>query len=232
MASGDAAFGTAMRGRLVVAALACVLAVGAASCGSRDAVGIGARDAPSAPAGPERVSFEDHATPKARKLAAAAQTQVGRTITYDPAYVQLDYPGGDVPIDRGVCTDVVVRAFREVGVDLQVKVHEDMTAHFGAYPRRWGLKKADSNIDHRRVPNLQTYFTRQGKSLPVTDDPKDYWPGDIVSSSVGRLPHIGIVSTVPAPDGSRYCVVHNIGSGTRVEDALFAYPITGHYRPF
>ena len=150
---------------------------------------------------------------------------------YDPAYVKLDYPGGDVPQERGVCTDVVVRAFRALGVDLQVEVHEDMSAHFGAYPRAWGLAGPDSNIDHRRVPNLQTYLRRSGKEVKVGNSSEGYWPGDIVTWDVQGRPHIGIVSTTPAPGGKRYCIVHNIGAGVRIEDRLFEFRITGHYRP-
>jgi hypothetical protein len=171
-------------------------------------------------------------TAKARRLAEAAARQVGRTTGYDGAYVQLDYPGGDVPISTGVCSDVVVRAFREVGVDLQVRVHEDMAEHFSAYPRKWDLRRPDANIDHRRVPNLQTYFTRRGHSRKVTRRGTDYWPGDVVTWSVGGLPHIGIVSRTPAPEGTRFLVTHNIGAGAQTEDVLFAYPVTGHYRCF
>lgn len=171
-------------------------------------------------------------TAKARRLAEAAARQVGRTTGYDGAYVQLDYPDGDVPISTGVCSDVVVRAFRDVGVDLQVRVHEDMAEHFSAYPKKWGLRRPDANIDHRRVPNLQTYFTRRGHSRKVTRRGSDYWPGDVVTWSLGGLPHIGIVSRTPAPEGTRFLVTHNIGAGAQTEDVLFAYPVTGHYRCF
>ena len=180
---------------------------------------------------PRPIAFVDHASRRARKLASAAQGQVGKTVHYDAAYVTLAYPGGDVPIDRGVCSDVVVRAFRSLGVDLQVEVHKDMSAHFSAYPHLWGLTRPDASIDHRRVPNLQAYFRRRGKALAVTHVGSDYWPGDIVTWSLGGPVHIGIVSTIPAPDGTRYCMVHNIGAGTQVEDVLFTYRITGHYRP-
>jgi uncharacterized protein YijF (DUF1287 family) len=162
-------------------------------------------------------------------LLAAAHAQVGVTVRYDAAYARLDYPSGDVPADRGVCTDVVIRAFRALGVDLQQRVHQDMRRHFAAYPALWGLKAPDRNIDHRRVPNLAAYFTRQGTKLPATSDPDDYLPGDIVTWSVPPgLPHIGLISDRRS-DG-RPLVVHNIGAGTRVEDALFAFPITGHWR--
>ncbi|MDO9107708.1 MAG: DUF1287 domain-containing protein [Coriobacteriia bacterium] len=165
------------------------------------------------------------------RLAQAAENQVGKTVRYDASYVQIDYPGGDVPIDRGVCTDVVVRAFRALNIDLQVDVHEDMTEHFSEYPQNWGLSGPNTNIDHRRVPNLQTYFRRAGKSLEVTARPQDYWPGDVVTWSVDGRPHTGIVSRRLVPDGQYYCVVHNIGAGAQIEDALFSFEITGHYRP-
>lgn len=181
---------------------------------------------------PGQVSVVDSATPEAHQLAEAAEAQAGVTTEYDAAYVQLDYPGGDVPMRTGVCTDVVVRAFRELGVDLQVEVHEDMSAAFADYPQRWGLAGPDSNIDHRRVPNLSTYFTRQGMAVPVTESGQDYLPGDVVTWSVMGKPHIGIVATRVAPGGDRWCVAHNIGGGVKVQDFLFAYPITGHFRPY
>lgn len=164
---------------------------------------------------------------------AAAKAQVGVTRAYDPAYRQLAYPGGDIPLSRGVCSDVVIRAMRKAGYDLQVLVHEDMRAHFDAYPRKWGLRQPDANIDHRRVPNLATFFTRQGRALPVTHDARDYAPGDIVTWRLASgVPHIGVVSDVAAGDTSRRMVVHNIGWGAQLEDVLFAYELTGHYRWF
>ena len=186
---------------------------------------------PESPPSSQRIALVDRASPQARRLALAAEDQVGKTVRYDAAYVKLDYPGGDVPIDRGVCTDVLVRAFRTLGIDLQVEVHEDMSAHFEEYPQNWGSTGPDSNIDHRRVPNLQTYFRRQGKAVAVSDDPADYRPGDIVTWDVSGRPHTGIVSATPVQDGTRFCIAHNIGAGVKVEDVLFAYRITGHYRP-
>lgn len=174
----------------------------------------------------------DTASPTARRVAQAAMSQVGKTVTYNADYVPIGYPGGDVPIDRGACTDVVVRAFRVVGVDLQVRVHEDMSRHFSAYPHKWDLTHPDANIDHRRVPNLQVYFTRAGKSLAVAQSGADYQPGDVVTWSVNTKPHTGVVSTVRSADGSHFLIAHNIGSGVHVEDVLFAFPITGHYRYF
>lgn len=169
-----------------------------------------------------------------RKLLENAIDQTYKTRTYDPAYVVLPYPGGDVPIERGVCTDVVIRAMRKAGVDLQKEVHEDMAKDFSAYPKKWGLKAPDTNIDHRRVPNLDTFFTRKGKALKITDDAKNYLPGDIVSWDLdGKgLTHIGIVSHIWNKETKRYFIIHNIGSGAMAEDRLFEWKITGHYRYF
>lgn len=165
----------------------------------------------------------------ASKLVNAALDRTKHTVRYDPAYVQLEYPGGDVPPDTGVCTDEVIRSYRTLGLDLQKLVHEDMKAHFSAYPKQWGLSSTDKNIDHRRVPNLQTFFKRRGASLPVTQTADDYKPGDLITCTVaGKLPHIAIV--VPAPDGGRPWIVHNIGAGPQMEDRLFEFPLTGHYR--
>ena len=164
------------------------------------------------------------------RLPELARKQIGVTVTYDPDYSVLPYPGGDVPIERGVCTDVVIRALRELGLDLQKAVHEDMRAHFSAYPKLWGLKRPDRNIDHRRVPNLQTFFRRRGWSLPVTENAADYLPGDIVTCRIDTaLHHIMIISERKAPDGSPL-IIHNIGAGTQEEEGLFIFPLTGHYR--
>lgn len=167
------------------------------------------------------------------RLNASAIEQTTLTTTYDPAYVKLDYPNGDVPIETGVCSDVVVRAFRKAGIDLQKELHEDMTAHFAKYPKKWGAKRPDKNIDHRRVPNLMTWFDRKGKSLPITRNGGNYQPGDIVSWDLadGR-PHIGVVSTIKVEGTDRYAIIHNIGLGARAEDVLFEWTIKGHYRYF
>lgn len=166
-------------------------------------------------------------------VVAAAREQIGRTVIYDGSYRKLAYPGGDIPIERGVCTDVLIRAFRRAGCDLQVLVHEDMAGNFAAYPHAWGLTAPDANIDHRRVPNLATFFRRHGGALPVTRNGAAYLPGDIVTWRLpSGVPHIGLVSTAWAPEGGRRLVLHNIGQGTREEDVLFVYPITGHYRYF
>lgn len=167
---------------------------------------------------------------KAARLIVAARSQIGVTLSYDPAYTPLAFPGGDVPRSRGVCTDVVIRAYRDaLGLDLQALVNADMKTSFAAYPRRWGLARPDRNIDHRRVPNLQTFLGRQRSQLPLTSRDGDWQPGDIVTSLVGgSLPHIGIVSD--RTEGNRPLLIHNIGNGTREEDALFAHQLTGHYR--
>jgi uncharacterized protein len=169
--------------------------------------------------------------PTAPPLVISARAQIGVTKLYDPAYTSLRYPGGDVASDRGVCTDVLIRALRRAHqLDLQKLVHEDMSANFSLYPKRWKLTKPDKNIDHRRVPNLQTYFKRRGYSLAVTTKKEDYLPGDIVTSLLpGNLPHIMIVSDQTTAGGVPL-VIHNIGSGTQEEDRLFTYPLTGHYR--
>jgi uncharacterized protein len=165
------------------------------------------------------------------RLTAAAREQVGVTTIYDPAYVGLQFPGGDLPRDRGVCTDVVIRALRDGwGVDLQLAVNRDMKADFAAYPPLWGLSTTDRNIDHRRVPNLQTLLARVGAEVPLTEEPTPYLPGDIVTWTLpGNLAHIGIVSDRRTAEGTPL-ILHNIGAGAREEDILFAYQITGHYR--
>lgn len=165
------------------------------------------------------------------EIVEAARKQVGVTLSYDPAYVALRYPGGDVPQDRGVCTDVVVRALRDgPGADLQVLVHEDMKRDFGAYPRNWGLSRPDRNIDHRRVPNLQAFFKRRGMALAVAKDAARFQPGDLVTCTVPpNLPHVMIVSDRKSAEGVPLAI-HNIGSGAREEDVLFRYPLTGHFR--
>ncbi len=172
------------------------------------------------------------ATPGARKLIGAARTQIGVTVHYDPAYTALSFPGGDVARVKGVCTDVVIRAYRDAfGLDLQALVHADMKANFGVYPKRWGLRGADRNIDHRRVPNLQTFFKRKGAQLNIPADASDWRPGDIFTCGVGgNLPHIGIVSDRLSAFSGRPLVIHNIGSGAREEDVLAAYPLTGRFR--
>lgn len=165
------------------------------------------------------------------RLTDAARSQIGVTVTYDPTYAALAFPGGDLPRDRGVCTDVVIRALRDGwGVDLQLAVNRDMKAEFSAYPPLWGLSRPDRNIDHRRVPNLATLFAHIGAKLPLADGPTAYLPGDIITWTLpGNMDHIGIVSDRLAEDGTPL-ILHNIGAGAQEEDILFAYPMTGHYR--
>ncbi len=165
------------------------------------------------------------------RLSDAALTLTKQRVVYDPQYFVIKYPGGDVPAGAGVCTDVVIRAYRLVGIDLQKEVHEDMKAHFSLYPKKWGLAKTDPNIDHRRVPNLMIFFSRHGATKPVTQTPGDYLPGDIVCWNLGgAITHIGIVVDKKSADGQRNLVVHNIGAGQVLADCLFEFKIIGHYR--
>ncbi|MCX6997690.1 MAG: DUF1287 domain-containing protein [Kiritimatiellaeota bacterium] len=167
----------------------------------------------------------------ATQRVAAARAQIGVTVEYDPAYTKLAYPGGDVPLKTGVCCDVVIRALRKQGRDLQQLVHEDMRKHFVLYPQKWGLQKPDANIDHRRGLNLACYFQRQGWSVGISTQPAAYLPGDIVTWDLGHgLTHIGIVSDRQSVQATPL-VIHNIGRGAREEDLLFRFTITGHYRP-
>jgi len=171
--------------------------------------------------------------PPLEHVNASVLEQTTYTKTYDPSYTKLDYPNGDVPKETGVCADVIVRAFRAGGIDLQKELHEDMAGSFNKYPQRWNARRPDKNIDHRRVPNLMTWFDRQGKSQPTTQDAKDYLPGDVVAWELsGGLLHIGMVSKIKVEQTERYAVVHNIGAGARLEDVLFAWKIIGHYRYF
>lgn len=166
-----------------------------------------------------------------KRLSEAALERTDHEVVYDGTYRSIEYPNGDVPDGIGVCTDVVVRAYRRLGIDLQKAVHEEMTAHFDAYPKNWNLSRPDSNIDHRRVPNLRSFFSRKGILLPTTRDSKDYVAGDLVTWMLPKnTPHIGIVVGRKSPDGIRPLVVHNIGRGPSLDDMLFDYPITGHYR--
>lgn len=166
----------------------------------------------------------------ASRLSTAAIALTQDEVEYDPAYFSIDYPNGDVPKGKGVCTDVVIRAYRKLGIDLQKEVHEDMKAHFAQYPQLWGLKKTDKNIDHRRVPNLMKYFERHGTVLKKSKNAADYKPGDIVSWNLGgAITHIGIVVNKRSDDGKRYLISHNIGNGQELSDCLFSYKIIGHY---
>lgn len=167
------------------------------------------------------------------KLSEAAISIIDPSIDYDPAYFSIKYPNGDVPKNKGVCTDVIIRAYRKLNIDLQKEVHEDMIDHFSEYPnlQKWGMTKTDTNIDHRRVPNLEIFFERNGEELPVTTNPKDYKTGEIVTWMINnKLPHIGIVTNQKSRDGKRNLIVHNVGSGQVLDDCLFDYKIVGHYR--
>ncbi|WP_040308756.1 DUF1287 domain-containing protein [Asticcacaulis biprosthecium] len=172
-------------------------------------------------------AFPARADTPAQKLVAAVREQTRHRVTYDGAYTRIPYPMGDVAADRGVCTDVVIRGYRTaLGIDLQQKVHEDMKAHFALYPKAWGLKRADSNIDHRRVPNLRVFFKRFGTVRPVGRQASDYAAGDLVTYNLpGNLPHIAVVT-----DPVQHLIVHNIGAGPKEERALFGYDITGHFQ--
>jgi uncharacterized protein YijF (DUF1287 family) len=165
------------------------------------------------------------------RLAAAALERTSEKVIYDPTYFAISYPGGDVPKDRGVCTDVVIRSYRRLGIDLQKSVHEDMKAHFRKYPREYGLKRTDTNIDHRRVPNLRVFFARKGLSLTPTEQERDYLPGDLVTWTLpSGQGHIGIVTDQQSAIGGRPMVVHNIGEGDVLADVLFKWTVSGHYR--
>lgn len=165
------------------------------------------------------------------QLADSTITLTKQIVYYDPTYFRLDYPNGDVPSDKGVCTDLVIRAYRKLGIDLQKEVHEDMKVNFSKYPKSWGLSAPDKNIDHRRVPNLMTFFARHGNTEAITTNPNDYFPGDIVCWNLGgAVTHIGIVVRKKSDDGQRYLIAHNIGDGQVLEDCLFRFKIIGHYK--
>lgn len=173
------------------------------------------------------------ASPQLKQFIEAAIEQSKLTTGYDPSYVGIAYPNGDVSSDTGVCSDVIVRSFRKSGIDLQKEVHEDMKRAWSEYPRKWGAQGTDTNIDHRRVLNLMTWFNRQNKSLPITTERADYQPGDVVAWELSDgVEHIGIMTNLSSEADKHYLVVHNIGAGAKVEDVLFAWKIIGHYRYF
>jgi uncharacterized protein YijF (DUF1287 family) len=182
----------------------------------------------------ERPAIDNITSEPVRRVLDSARNQLTQTNNYTQDYRAMPYPGGDMPADTGACTDVVIRAFRNAGVDLQKEVHEDMAANFSAYPQKWGLNQTDTNIDHRRVPNLQTYFTRKGTSVQISADGNTYQPGDVVTWDLNGkgMTHIGLVSNKWDEDTKRYLVIHNIGGGVQEEDRLFEWKITGHYRYF
>jgi uncharacterized protein YijF (DUF1287 family) len=178
---------------------------------------------------------ESHRREFLQHLIAAAVERTHHVVRYDPAYVRISYPGGDVPADTGVCTDEIIRSYRSVGVDLQKEVHEDMVRNFDLYTRRWRwvLSRPDPNIDHRRVPNLMVFFARKGESLPLSGRADDYAPGDLVTWDLGGgVPHIGVVVDQKSAKSGRYMIVHNIGQGPRMEDIMFNWKVTGHFRYF
>ncbi|HPE19540.1 MAG TPA: DUF1287 domain-containing protein [Tenuifilaceae bacterium] len=177
------------------------------------------------------VTFSQQGEQFAEQLSNAAIELTKVNVSYDATYRTISYPNGDVPPDKGVCTDLVIRAYRKLGIDLQKEVHEDMQKNFNLYPKIWGLTKPDKNIDHRRVPNLMVYFERFGEELTITSNPTDYKPGEIVTWDLGGgVPHIGIVINKKSSDGLRYLIVHNIGNGQEISDCLFTYKVTGHYQ--
>ena len=174
-------------------------------------------------AGMSQTTFPD-------KLSIAAIELTKQKVDYDPAYFTISYPNGDVPSNKGVCTDVVIRAYRKLGIDLQKEVHEDMKLNFSKYPKNWNLSKPNTNIDHRRVPNLMVYFMRKGTVKSITKNGNDYLPGDIVCWNLGgAITHIGLVVNKKSDDGTHYLVVHNIGAGQVLADCLFDFKIIGHY---
>jgi uncharacterized protein len=183
------------------------------------------------------LQLEPPQQPSLDQFVAAAVERTHHTVHYDPAYVRIPYPGGDVPASTGVCTDEIIRAYRAVGIDLQKEVHEDMANHHSAYPRKWSrashaaITTTDPNIDHRRVPNLMVFFSRHGQTLSLSADAREYRPGDLVTWNLGGgITHIGIVVDQKSPQSSRYLIVHNIGQGPQMEDVLFNWKIIGHYR--
>lgn len=181
------------------------------------------------------IDVSNYTEPKtfSERLSQAAISIIDPSIDYDPSYFKIDYPDGDVPKDKGVCTDVVIRSYRVLNIDLQKEVHEDMIENFSLYPnlQKWGMTKTDTNIDHRRVPNLEVFFERKGTKLPVTQNAKDYKTGELVTWMINdKLPHIGIITNKKSSDGKRNLIVHNVGGGQVLEDCLFEYKIVGHFK--
>ena len=219
--------------RLELAFIFAIALVASSGCETRYEVQTLNPPAPAVPQNPKIKPLPDNASPLLKQMLEGAIAQAGVTTGYDPAYVALDYPNGDVPEKTGVCSDVVVRAFRKAGVDLQKEVHEDMKAARNEYPTKWGANAPDKNIDHRRVLNLMKYFERRAKSLSISNAAADYQPGDVVAWELSNgIDHIGIVTNMVSDSDDRFLVVHNIGAGTRIEDVVFAWTIKGHYRFF
>jgi len=208
----------------------CLLLVISADCQRRSEPLVS--PTPTPPAATQK-PLPPNSSAQLKQLVESAIDQTKVTTGYDPSYVGIDYPGGDVPLETGVCSDVVVRAFRKAGIDLQKEIHDDMARAWSVYPKKWGASRPDSNIDHRRVLNLMTYFDRQGKTLPITANRQDYLPGDIVTWDLSSgIEHIGLVVNMWSEAGKGYMIVHNIGVGARSEDVLLNWKITGHYRFF
>jgi len=216
---------------LVAAGLIAVVSVSACTSRAGDAAA-SPKKAPAQGSAVETLTRRPiSVTPQIKKVVDSAIEQTRQTVEYDPSYTKLEYPNGDVPLERGVCADVIVRAFRNAGVDLQKEVHEDMAKHFAAYPAKWGARKPDSNIDHRRVPNLMTLFERWARSVPITRKPSDYNPGDVVAWELdNHLLHIGLVTDAIAGGTPNYLDVHNIRAGAKIEEVMMAWKIIGHYR--
>ncbi len=213
--------------------LVCVAATAAVNCKPATSVRNSVAALPVAMPSPTIMPLPANASPQLKQFLEAAIEQSKITTGYDPAWVKIDYPNGDVAPETGVCSDVVVRAFRKTGIDLQKEVHEDMVQAWAEYPKRWGARGTDRNIDHRRVLNLMTFLRREGKSLPVTDNRADYLPGDVVAWELSDgIEHIGILTNHSADSTGHYLIVHNIGAGARVEDVLMSWKIIGHYRYF
>jgi len=215
--------------------LLCALPLVNGACGVRASRAVSQRKgqtaAPRSTPALQVVVKPTYESPVLERLVAAANERTTHEVEYDGSYFKLDYPNGDVPAEKGVCTDEVIRSYRALGIDLQKEVHEDMKANFSRYPTKFGLRTTDPNIDHRRVPNLRVFFERKGKSLPITDEAADYLPGDIVTWDLNvSQTHIGIVVDAPSATPGRYMIMHNIGAGPKIEDILFTWKITGHYR--
>lgn len=209
----------------------CFVLVVSADCQRRSETRVS--QTPTASPAATQKPWAPNTSPQLKQLVESAIDQTRVTTGYDPSYVGIDYPGGDVPLETGVCSDVVVRAFRKAGIDLQKEIHDDMGRAWSVYPKKWRAARPDSNIDHRRVLNLMTYFDRKGKTLPITTDRDDYLPGDIVTWDLSSgIEHIGIVVNIWSDVGRGYSIVHNIGAGARTEDVLLNWKITGHYRYF
>jgi uncharacterized protein YijF (DUF1287 family) len=188
---------------------------------------------PAAQPAENSISAQSNLPAHVRTIIETSRARMTLGEKYDPSYYSISYPGGDVPNDRGVCTDVIIRAYRHIGIDLQQLIHKDMRNNFSAYPKLWGNKSTDTNIDHRRVPNIETFLNRENASLPVSTQASDYHAGDLVTWRLpGGLPHIGIVSDHLVPRSDRRLIIHNIGAGTTEDDILFTYSINGHFRYF